>query len=373
MYGFYFFILEIIYLIYLCIKFPKTQNYELERAMLFCFYTNILKNSESHNVMICLGIESTAHTFGIGIVKDKKILANEKDAFTTESGGMIPNEVAEHHKRVCNIVLDKALEKANVKLNDIDVIAYSQGPGLDPALWAGHSFSIALSNKLNKPLIGVNHCVAHLEIGQLTGAKNPVLLYASGANTQIIAYEAGKYRIFGETLDQGIGNVLDSFARHIGLGFPGGPKISALAEKGTKLITLPYNVKGMDVNFGGILTKCKQLYDRKQETVENICFSLQETIFAMLIEISERAMAHTNKKELLLGGGVACNKRLQEMCKTMCKERKAKCFIPENQFLVDNGAMIAFLGSIEHKAKVKTDNKAILPHWRTDQVEVTWK
>jgi N6-L-threonylcarbamoyladenine synthase len=284
---------------------------------------------------------------------------------------MIPNEVAEHHRKVAETVLNKALTKAKIKPNQIDVIAFSQGPGLDPCLIAGRDFALKLSKEINKSLIGINHCVAHLEIGQITGAKDPVLLYASGANTQIIAYEAGKYRIFGETLDQGIGNVLDSFARHIGLGFPGGPKIAELAKKGTKLIELPYNVKGMDVNFGGILTKCKQLYDKK-ENVNDICFSLQETIFAMLVEVSERAMAHTNKQELLLGGGVACNTRLQEMCKIMCKERGAKCFIPENNLLVDNAAMIAFLGLIEFKSGVKTTSE-IKPHWRTDQVNVTWK
>ena len=321
--------------------------------------------------MICLGIESTAHTFGVGIVKDNSIIANEKDVFTTEKGGMIPHEVAIHHKKVCDEVLKKALDKANIKLNQIDVVAFSQGPGLDPALITGKDFAIKLAKEINKPLIGVNHCVAHLEIGKITGAKDPVLLYASGANTQIIAYEAGKYRIFGETLDQGIGNVLDSFGRYIGLGFPAGPKIENLAKQGKKLIELPYNVKGMDVNFGGILTKCKQLYDKKVN-VNDICYSLQETIFAMLVEVAERAMAHTNKSELLLGGGVACNKRLQEMCKIMCKERNAKCFIPENSLLVDNAAMIAYLGLIEFKFGVKTTAE-ILPHWRTDQVNVTWR
>ena len=325
--------------------------------------------------MICLGVESTAHTFSIGLVRELKdkieIIANEKDVFTTEKGGMIPNEVAEHHKRVCDDVLKKALTKANIKLNEIDVISWSQGPGLDPALLAGRDFAVKLAKESNKPLLGVNHCVSHLEIGRTTGAKDPVLLYASGANTQIIAYEAGKYRIFGETLDQGIGNILDSFGRYMGLGFPAGPKIEQLAKNGKNLIELPYNVKGMDVNFGGILTKCKQLFDKKID-VNDICFSLQETIFAMLVEVSERAMAHTGKTELVLGGGVACNSRLKEMCRIMCEERNAKYFCPENQFLADNGGMIAFLGLIEYKAGVKTDTN-ILPHWRTDQVNVTWK
>ncbi|MFC1728623.1 bifunctional N(6)-L-threonylcarbamoyladenine synthase/serine/threonine protein kinase [Nanoarchaeota archaeon] len=322
--------------------------------------------------MLCLGIETTAHTFGIGIVRDEDILSNEKDVFTTESGGMIPNEVAEHHRKVCDEVLKRSLEKANVKLEDIDLISFSQGPGLDPALIAGRDFALKLKEQTGKDLIGVNHCIAHLEIGKLTGAKDPVLLYASGANTQIIAYEGGKYRIFGETLDMGIGNMLDSFGRTLGMGFPGGPKIAEFAEKGKELIELPYSVKGMDVAFGGILTNVRQKLE-KGMSKEDLCFSLQETVFAMLVEVAERAMAHTGKQELLLGGGVGCNSRLQEMCRIMCEERGAKCFIPENQFLVDNAAMMAFLGIIEYNAGVRTTDFDIKPHWRTDQVEVIWK
>jgi N6-L-threonylcarbamoyladenine synthase len=326
--------------------------------------------------MICLGIESTAHTFGIGIVTDKgKVLANSIDAFKTKKGGLIPDNLREHHNKVKEKVLQKALQQANLKLKDINLISFSQGPGIAPALLVGMKFAKELSKKINIPIVEVNHCVAHLEIGKLlTKAKDPVLLYASGANTQIIAFESGKYRIFGETLDQGVGNFIDAFARYLGLGFPGGPKIEQLALKGKNYIELPYVVKGMDVSFSGILTDLKKKFDSKTYRVEELAYSLQETVFAMLVEVSERAMAHTGKKELVLGGGVACNKRLQNMCNIMAKERKAKSFVPENQFLVDNGVMISWLGILMEKAATKNYKSIdIKPYQRTDDIEANWK
>jgi glycoprotease/Kae1 family metallohydrolase len=325
--------------------------------------------------MITLGIETTAHTFGVSILKDKKFLCNIKDMYVTEQGGMIPDDAAKHHREIAPSLLQKALEETKIKKEDIDIIAFSNAPGLPPCLIEGMRFCKSVAKELKIPLIPVNHCIAHLEVGKfVTKAKDPVLLYASGANTQIIAYEANKYRIFGETLDQGVGNFIDAFGRYIGLGFPGGPKIYNLSLKSNKYIELPYSVKGMDVSFTGILTNLKQKYD-KGVPVEDLSYSLQETVFAMLMEVSERAMAHCDKKELLLGGGVACNLRLQEMAKIMCKERKAKCFIPENQFLVDNAAMIAMLGQKMYKAgyKLLPIEKIDINHTqRTDQVEVSW-
>ncbi len=324
--------------------------------------------------MIILGVESTAHTFGAAVIDDSMILSNVKDSYFTEKGGMIPNKVADHHVEVCNKVVKKALEKAKVKIKDIDLIAFSQGPGLGHALRIGAVTARTLAIKLNKPIIGVNHCVAHLEIGKLlTKAKDPVLLYASGANTQVIAYEGKKYHIFGETLDMGVGNFLDSFARFLELGFPGGPKIEQLAKKG-KFVEIPYVVKGMDVSFGGILTNIKQKYKRGIKK-EDLCYSVQETVFAMLLEVAERAMAHCDKSELLLGGGVACNSRLKEMAEKMCKDRDAKCFTPANEFLVDNAAMIAWLGSVEYNAgiRMKLSETEIKPYERTDDVVVKWR
>lgn len=347
--------------------------------------------------MIILGIESTAHTFGIGIItstdpktknnnknnskiKNKSsktaILANVKDLYTTEKEGIIPAKVADHHVEVCDIVLKKALKEAKIKKENLDVIAFSQSPGLGHSLRIGAMFARSLAASLNKPLVGVNHCIAHLEIGRLlTRAKDPILLYASGANTQVIAYEAKKYRIFGETLDIGIGNFLDTFARSLGIGFPGGPKIEQLAKKGKNYVELPYVVKGMDVSFGGILTNIQTKWNSQMFSKEDLCYSAQETVFSMLVEVTERALAHTGKKEVLLGGGVGCNKRLQQMVEIMCKERGAKAYVPENQFLVDNGAMIAWLGKLQYDAGMilEIEKAAIEPYLRTDEIIVQWR
>lgn len=321
---------------------------------------------------IVIGVESTAHTFSIGIIKGKKILANKRAPYTTESGGIIPMEAAKHHEKNWERVLDDALNEAGIDITDIDLVSYSRGPGLGPCLRAGLKAAKKISEKSSKKLIGVNHCVAHLSVGNLiSNCRDPVFLYASGANTQIIAYEGGKYRIFGETLDMGCGNFLDSFARLLGLGFPGGPKVSELAESGKKFIELPYSVKGMDVSFSGLYTNLKQKIEKGEIKKEDLCYSVQETIFAMLMEVSERAMAHCGKKELLLGGGVCCNTRLQEMAKIMCKERGARCYIPDNFLLVDNGAMIAWQGHLERNRREKI--KELTPYERTDDIKVTWK
>ncbi|MGV8169182.1 MAG: bifunctional N(6)-L-threonylcarbamoyladenine synthase/serine/threonine protein kinase [Candidatus Nanoarchaeia archaeon] len=326
--------------------------------------------------LVVLGIETTAHTFGVAVLKGKKVLCNEKDSYVTEEGGMIPAKVAEHHVEVFDSVFKKALDKANIKSKDIDIIAFSASPGLGHSLKVGATFARSLALKLKKPLIPVNHCIAHLEIGRLmTGADDPVLLYASGANTQIIAYEAGKYRIFGETLDIGVGNFIDSFGRELGLGFPAGPAVEKLAKEGKNYIKLPYSVKGMDVSFGGMLTNLKQKIKSGKYSKEDLCYSVQETIFAMLVEVTERALAHTGKKEVVLGGGVACNKRLQEMCRIMCEERGAQSFCPENQFLVDNAAMIGWTGLLIYSSDKKDffNDSEIKPYERTDDVDIKYR
>jgi glycoprotease/Kae1 family metallohydrolase len=328
-----------------------------------------------------LGIESTAHTFGIAIVRKGKILCNLKDSYTTSSGGMIPVESAKHHEQVKEILYKEALEKSGIKEKEIKAVAFSQAPGLAPCLLVGMRFAKEIAKRLSVPIIPVNHCISHLEIGNITKAKNPVLLYCSGANTQIISYSSGKYRIFGETLDLGIGNFIDTFARYMNIGFPGGPVIARLAEEYRKqekkeYVELPYSIKGMDVAFSGMLTNLKQKIESRKYSKEQLAYSMEETAFAMLVEAAERAMAHLNKKELLLGGGVACNKRLQEMCSIMCKERGAELFVPENFLLVDNAGMIAFTGEIMLNSGIKEKdiNKIdILPRQRTDEINVLWR
>ncbi len=329
---------------------------------------------------IIVGIESTAHTFGAGVVHDGKILSNAKATYITEKGGIIPVDAAKHHHERAEEIYEKALSDAGIDEEEIDAIAFSQGPGLAPCLMEGMRFTKKLALKLKKPVVPVNHCIAHLEIGRITGSKDPVMLYVSGANTQVIAYSSGKYRIFGETLDVGVGNFIDNFARLLGIGFPGGAKIQKMAESGEKYIELPYTVKGMDIALSGILTNLKQKIDSKNYSQGDLAYSMQETVFAMLVEVAERALAYTNKNELLLAGGVACNSRLREMAKKMCDERlkKTELFVPENSLLADNGAMIAFAGEIMFKSGIRIppknlDNLDVKPRQRTDDVEVSWK
>ena len=315
--------------------------------------------------MYILGIESTAHTFGIGIVNEKgKVLANALDSYTSADGGMIPDKVAEHHRQVAETVLEKAFAEAKLNWKKIDLISFSAGPGLDPALWVGFNKAKEWSEKFDKKLVGINHCAAHLSIGKVLHAlKEPCYLYVSGVNTQVIVYENGKYRVVGETLDLGLGNMLDKLGRVLGLGFPAVPEIERLARKG-KYVELPYVVKGMDVSFSGILTKVEQLY-KKGLPKEDLCFSVQETCFAMVTEIAERAMANAGKKELLLVGGVGANKRFCEMLTIMCKERGAKFYQVPMDLARDNGAMIAWEGYLrrEESSEVKVN-----PHWRIDEV-----
>lgn len=330
--------------------------------------------SEKKKNFLCLGIESTAHTFGVGVVNEKcSILANEKHSYATESGGMIPREIAEHHLEWAAKVLQSALQKAGIKIKDIDVVSFSQGPGMGPALKVGAVTARTLSLLHKKPLVGVNHPVAHIEIGKkFTGARDPLVVYASGGNTQIIGFESGVYRVFGETLDIGVGNLLDSFGREIGIGFPAGPKIDELYFKGKELVELPYTVKGMDLVFSGLLTSAAA--KKKIVSNENLSYSLMHTAFAMLCEVTERALSHTGKKEILLTGGVACSKALQKMMQEMCMERGVKCFTCPPALAVDNGAMIAWLGLLMHKSGVQTkiNDSQVNQKFRTDQVKVLW-
>ena len=332
--------------------------------------------------MLSLGIESTAHTYGCSVIDDSKkglkcILSNVKDTYTTTKGGIIPIDAAKHHREVKDKVLNQALDKAGVELKDISLISFSQAPGLAPCLRVGCEHAKELALKLKIPLIGVNHCIAHLEIGKLScDAKDPVFLFISGANTQVISYAANKYRIFGETLDVGLGNFIDSFARIAKIGFPGGPKINELAKKGKKFIKLPYSVKGMDVAFSGILTNLKQKYESGKYKLTDLAYSLQEHAFAMVIEVSERALAHLKKKELIAIGGVASNNRFRQMANMMCKERQGKFFVPAKEVVVDNAAMIAYAGTIMYKADknyaLNPKTADFIPYQRTDDVDVRW-
>jgi len=327
-----------------------------------------------------LGIESTADDFSVGITtSDGGILANVINAFIPAEGGIHPREAARHHAEVAGEVVHEALKRAGKPSNQIDAVAFSQGPGLGPCLRTGATAARAIASYLNIPLIGINHSVAHIEIGKLiTRAKDPVTLYVSGGNTIISAYEDGYYRVFGETLDIAIGNCLDVFAREAGLkqspGNPFGAIVEELASHGKTFIPLPLTIKGMDLSFSGLLTAATEALHQRKHRLEDICFSLQEVAFSMLTEVTERALAHTEKPEVLLTGGVAANKRLQIMLEVIADEHNARFTTVPKEYALDNGAMIAWTGALAYKHGVTTpmEKSMVKLKWRLDQVPVPW-
>ncbi len=330
---------------------------------------------------LVLGIESTAHTFSVGIVDfDGKVHSLVNDIYIPEKGGLHPFLVREHHLNNFMNTIIKALTEARISIKDINLIAFSQSPGLGPVLKIGALVTRMLSQILKIPIVGVNHCIAHIEIGRLMcNIKDPLTLYVSGGNTIVSAFESSRYQIFGETLDLAIGNMIDSFARDAGLSHPGGPKIEELAQKSNKYLPLPYVVKGMDLSFSGIYTAAKRLIEsedfNKKYNLNDVANSLQETTFAMLTEVTERALAHTEKTEVLLTGGVAANKKLQQMIEYISKEHNARFEVVPLKYAGDNGAMIGWTGILRYNSIGGQDisETIINPKVRMDQITVPWR
>lgn len=313
-----------------------------------------------------LGIEGTAWNLSAALF-DTDLVTLASRPYSPAHGGIHPREAAQHHASEMNELLSSVIKEPG----KITGVAFSQGPGLGPCLRTVATAARSLALALDVPLVGVNHCVAHVEIGCFaTGCRDPIVLYASGANTQVIGYLNGRYRIFGETLDVGIGNALDKFARAKNFPHPGGPHIEAQAKCGS-YIELPYTVKGMDLAFSGLMSAAKE----HKAPLPEVCFSLQETAFAMCVEVTERALSLAGKNEVLLVGGVGANRRLQEMLRTMCEERGAAFFVPEQKYLGDNGAMIAYTGKLMLESGVShpVSSSQVNPSFRSDEVEVTWK
>ena len=323
--------------------------------------------------MKVLGIESTAHTLGVGIVSEEDVLANQKSMFEPDEGGIHPRKASEHHYSSAIEQLRNALSEASLEMKEIDAVAFSQGPGIPNCLEIGAVMARTLSEKYDVKLIGVNHCLSHISIGtRTTEASNPTTLYVSGGNSQIIEFRNSRYRIIGETLDIALGNALDKFARKLGYPHPGGPEIEKLAEKTDNIIELSYPIKGMDFSFSGLTTEA----ERKIEEVEDdvLANSFQEHAYSAVVEALERAMAQEDSEEALLTGGVAMNSRLREMVRKMCEQRGAKAYFPPNEYCMDNGAMIAHQGLVELKSGRETELEAseVKPKGRPDEVKAEW-
>lgn len=321
--------------------------------------------------MNVLGIEGTAWNLSLAVVDEQEVIAVVSDPYLPKEGGIHPREASQHHAEKMPSLIKAIFDK--FPKEKIDAVAFSQGPGLGPCLRIVATASRLLALKLKKPLIGVNHCLAHVEVGRWkTDARNPVALYVSGGNSQIIARRGNRYRVFGETLDIGIGNAIDKLARSFGLPHPGGPKIEKLAESGNKYYPLPYVVKGMDFSFSGMVTAAQRLKGKAR--IEDIAFSFQETAFAMLTEVTERALAYLGYDEVLLVGGVGVNKRLQSMLRTMCEDRGAKLYTPPAELMGDNGAMIAYTGllMLKHGYSTPIEESYVKPNFRIEEIEIRW-
>jgi N6-L-threonylcarbamoyladenine synthase len=323
--------------------------------------------------MIILGLEGTAWNLSAAIVDEHHVIVEKSATYVPARGGIHPREAAQHHAEHIGSVVAEVFSRARELDLEIDGVAFSQGPGLGPCLRTVATAARALALRFDVPLMGVNHCVAHIEVGKWqTGARDPAVLYVSGANSQVLALRKGRYRIFGETLDISVGNALDKFARSVGLSHPGGPKVEELARSASKYISLPYVVKGMDFSFSGLATAAADALDKNE--LEDVCHSFQETAFAMLVEVTERAMAHAEKDEALLVGGVGANRRLREMLDIMCEERGAQFYVPEARYMGDNGSMIAYTGLLMLRSGATTplSESKVRPGYRSDEVEVVW-
>ncbi len=345
---------------------------------------------------IALGCEGSANKLGIGVIEHSGesgtavVLSNVRHTFNSPPGtGFLPKDTARHHRAFFAAVARQALDDAGVSVDEIDCICYTKGPGMGGPLTSVAIAARTLALLWGKELVGVNHCVGHIEMGRaITGAGNPVVLYVSGGNTQVIAYAEQRYRIFGEALDIAVGNCLDRFARtlHIPNDPAPGYNIEQLAKKGGRvLLDLPYTVKGMDCSFSGILARADELAalmkaggktpDGQDFGPEDLCFSLQETVFAMLVEITERAMAHVGSDQVLIVGGVGSNERLQEMMGAMAAERGGSVYATDERFCIDNGIMIAHAGLLAYETGFRTplEESTCTQRFRTDEVFVKWR
>jgi N6-L-threonylcarbamoyladenine synthase len=329
--------------------------------------------------MLCLGIESTAHTFGCSVVDSVgKIISDARDVYKAPEGsGIHPREASRHHMEVSPDVLRNALRTANVTIKDIDIVGYSAGPGLGPCLRVGAVIARTIAGFYSKPLVPVNHALGHLELGaMLTGASDPLVLLVSGGHTMILAFSSSRWRVFGETLDITVGQLLDQFGRALGFASPCGDKIEKLASQSAgKYLPLPYIVKGNDVSFSGLLTAAIKIALGKAGLADT-CYSLQETAFAILAEAVERALSFTGKKEMMIVGGVAANKRLAQMLESICSRQDAKLFVCPIKFAGDNGAQIGWTALREYvatKMNVSVDESTVQQSWRLDTVDVSWR
>lgn len=306
-----------------------------------------------------LGIESSCDETAVSVVKNgRKVLSNVVNTqipIHTLYGGVVPEIASRNHINNISLVTKMAIQNANIHFEDIDIVACTYGPGLVGALLVGLSYGKALSFALNKPLVGVNHIEGHIAANYITypELKPPFLcIMMSGGNTQIVhVKDYTDFEVLGRTKDDAIGEAFDKVARVIGLGYPGGPKIDKLAEKGISNIELPKtHVEGLDFSFSGIKTAVINLHHKEPNiNKENLCASFQKAITEMLMEKVDAAIEKTNMKKIVLAGGVSANSYIRKEFEELQKQ-EIEVYMPDMKLCTDNAAMIASAGYYDYMA-----------------------
>jgi len=344
--------------------------------------------------MIVLGVESSCDETGFALYDTERGLLSHalhsQVAMHEEYGGVVPELASRDHIRRAIPLLDEVLKRADLPASNIDAIAYTQGPGLAGALLVGSSVACSLALALDKPVLGVHHLEGHL-LSPLLASERPefpfLALLVSGGHTQLMRVDGvGSYTLLGETLDDAAGEAFDKSAKLLGLGYPGGPAISRLAEFGDpSAYTLPrpmLHSKDFNFSFSGLKTAVLTVVKNHDEKVianiceqdkANIARGFVDAIVDVLTAKCVNAMKHTGLTRLVIAGGVGANKQLRESLNAAAAKRKFKVYYPELEFCTDNGAMIAFAGAMRlerNPALAQRDYAfTVRPRWPLDELE----
>lgn len=303
---------------------------------------------------LVLGIESSCDETSVAVVKNgREVLSNVIDTqikIHEQFGGVVPEIASRNHIEAISRVTKLALEQANVKLEDIDVIAPTYGPGLVGALLVGVSYGRGLAYALNKPLVGVNHLEGHISANYIThpDLEPPFLcMLTSGGNTQIVYVKNYcDMEVLGRTRDDAIGEAFDKVARVIGLTYPGGPKIDKLAEQGKATINFPKtHFENLDFSFSGIKTAVINLHHKNSEVNKaDLCMSFEKAVTEVLTENIEKAIKQTGIKKVVLAGGVSANTHIREEFEKLGQKLNVQIYKPDLKLCTDNAAMIGSAG-----------------------------
>lgn len=303
---------------------------------------------------LVLGIESSCDETSVAVVKNgREVLSNVIDTqikIHEQFGGVVPEIASRNHIEAISRVTKLALEQANVKLEDIDVIAPTYGPGLVGALLVGVSYGRGLAYALNKPLVGVNHLEGHISANYIThpDLEPPFLcMLTSGGNTQIVyVKDYCDMEVLGRTRDDAIGEAFDKVARVIGLTYPGGPKIDKLAEQGKATINFPKtHFENLDFSFSGIKTAVINIHHKNPEVNKaDLCMSFEKAVTEVLTENIEKAIKQTGIKKVVLAGGVSANTHIREEFEKLGQKLNVQIYKPDLKLCTDNAAMIGSAG-----------------------------